>query len=757
MGLFDLFRPRWKHSDADIRAAAIRELDESQNKVLTQVALGDQDPKIRRIAVRKIENPELLRKISKEDEDTDVKRAASEKLAVLFLPIVLSHKDEPRALAALHFLNEKDLIEAVLRAPLPAVSREALLHIHDPKCLAEIVRKSTDPHVQKSALLRISEKSVLKELALAPLSKELTREAIQKIQTLPILEDIFRLGNKNVRQIVKEFHLNFEETQGAGSEGSLSAAKKLEKRQKLCRQIEAAAVSTDWDLAAETLSLAKKAWAALGPIGTEGEEKELGDRFERSISQFRVRKQAALERLQKEAALEEQKQKILRQSTLRKEKVLATANSVEEVPKQIEVPATANLEEAYQAHLSRLQQICNELEQSIDTAPRKNLEERLRIGEEAAQNIDALPKDKQATIRARFQKIREILLTRIEEIKEISHWKRWSERTSLEQLCQRIEALRERPDGKQFLSELKSVREAFRAIPPSGPRAKEDKTNAELKERFHTGLKEAQKRAKVLVATLTEERLANLPKKEALCREAEALSNSGQWKETAARMKQLQLDWKAIGPVPKEQAQALRERFQKSCQHFFARLREQGKKRQEELEKNLKQKEALCLKVEGMSSSTEWRRTAVQLKRLQTEWKAVGPVPKSAALELNQRFRQACDQFFASKKAHEEQQEGQKQQRLSQKQALLKTLEQFLSSDANPSVFHQLKQSRADWKMAGVSSKDSSEETLDQKFHTLCEQLFEKNRSQFSESQKAELEKELSRFTNRISLPKVVS
>jgi Domain of Unknown Function (DUF349) len=61
---------------------------------------------------------------------------------------------------------------------------------------------------------------------------------------------------------------------------------------------------------------------------------------------------------------------------------------------------------------------------------------------------------------------------------------------------------------------------------------------------------------------------------------------------------------------------------------------------------NLAKKEALCVKAEALADSTDWAAAAADIKRLQAEWKTIGPVKKVRSEAIWQRFRSACDRFF---------------------------------------------------------------------------------------------------------------
>jgi hypothetical protein len=61
---------------------------------------------------------------------------------------------------------------------------------------------------------------------------------------------------------------------------------------------------------------------------------------------------------------------------------------------------------------------------------------------------------------------------------------------------------------------------------------------------------------------------------------------------------------------------------------------------------NLVKKEAVCARVEELAGSTSWEATAAEIKRLQADWRAIGPVKPSRSEAIWQRFRSSCDAFF---------------------------------------------------------------------------------------------------------------
>ncbi len=54
MGLMDIFKPKWKHSDPEIRILGVNKL--SDQAMLAEVAKGDEDYLVRETAVDRIED-----------------------------------------------------------------------------------------------------------------------------------------------------------------------------------------------------------------------------------------------------------------------------------------------------------------------------------------------------------------------------------------------------------------------------------------------------------------------------------------------------------------------------------------------------------------------------------------------------------------------------------------------------------------------------------------------------------------------------
>src|SRR5213078_2673011 len=60
MGLFDWFRPAWKSSDVDTRRAAVAALGADELAIITQILRHDPEPSVRKKALEKVDDVDLL-------------------------------------------------------------------------------------------------------------------------------------------------------------------------------------------------------------------------------------------------------------------------------------------------------------------------------------------------------------------------------------------------------------------------------------------------------------------------------------------------------------------------------------------------------------------------------------------------------------------------------------------------------------------------------------------------------------------------
>jgi hypothetical protein len=352
-----------------------------------------------------------------------------------------------------------------------------------------------------------------------------------------------------------------------------------------------------------------------------------------------------------------------------------------------------------QDNLRRLQQICRQAETLLATEPIT-----LKAGDRALREIKAvlderlpLPsKQDRQEIQARLEDVRARLAPRVQELRDADEWQRWANLQVQEELCREMEALKAEENLEVAGRRMRELQARWKQV-ALAPRAQGEA----MWRRFKLAQDEVFNRSAAFFAAQNEERGRNLAHKQALCERAEALADSSDWVKTATAIQALQAEWKAIGPVTRGSEKAVWERFRSACDRFFTRRQEDLKKRKDEWTANLARKEALCEQAEALADSTDWDTAAAQVKRLQAEWKTIGPVRKSKSEAVWHRFRAACDRFFDRYK-HRDQLEL--QEKAGARESVIRELESLLNQGTDgevpPDLYKTVHDARTRWSQA---------------------------------------------------------
>ncbi|MGW3472170.1 DUF349 domain-containing protein [Saccharopolyspora sp. NPDC000995] len=209
---------------------------------------------------------------------------------------------------------------------------------------------------------------------------------------------------------------------------------------------------------------------------------------------------------------------------------------------------------------------------------------------------------------------KEALVAEAEQIAaESTHWKNAGDRL------------------REILDEWKKVRGVDR------------KTDEQLWRRFSKARDAFSRRRGSHFAELDRQRAASKAHKQELVEEAESLTESTDWSETANRYKQLMAEWKAAGRAPKDSDELLWQRFRAAQDRFFSRRSEAFSERDAEFAANAKLKEELLVEAEQIDPSADLKAAQAHLQRIQERWDEIGKVPRERMRELEGRLRTIAD------------------------------------------------------------------------------------------------------------------
>ena len=221
----------------------------------------------------------------------------------------------------------------------------------------------------------------------------------------------------------------------------------------------------------------------------------------------------------------------------------------------------------------------------------------------------------------------------------------------------------------------------------------------------------------------------NLEAKTAFCEEAEALAQRSDVVEAFRELQKLHEQWKDYGPVEKQYRESIWERFKaatavinRNYQAHFEGLKEQQ-------EANLVAKTALCEKAEAiaaaeMANANEWNAATKALEEIQKEWRGIGFASKKDNQKIYDRFRAACDAFFARKKEFYAGFKESINENLARKLAICEQAEALKDSTDWKATADTLIDLQKQWKEIGAVPRQKSD-ALWKRFRAACDSFFE--------------------------------
>ena len=220
----------------------------------------------------------------------------------------------------------------------------------------------------------------------------------------------------------------------------------------------------------------------------------------------------------------------------------------------------------------------------------------------------------------------------------------------------------------------------------------------------------------------------NLEAKEGFCTVAEALAESEDVVEAFKELQKLHEQWKEYGPVAKEHREAIWERFKAATAVINRKYQTHFETIKQQQADNLAKKTALCEKVEEIAArevdgSNQWNAFSKEIEDIQQEWKAIGYASRKDNQKIYDRFRAACDSFYARKRDfYMEYKEGMNAN-LEKKIAICEQAEQLKTSTDWKKTSDQLISLQKQWKEIGAVPRKKSE-LLWKRFRAACDDFF---------------------------------
>jgi hypothetical protein len=416
-------------------------------------------------------------------------------------------------------------------------------------------------------------------------------------------------------------------------DGSLN--ENLAAKRALITRVEELKDSTDWKAAAAAIKEAQEQWKTIGPVPRDKSE-GAWNRFHGACEAFFAARRAHFDALDAERPLNMEKKVAL----------------------------------------------CERVESLGDLASDRERYEAILDAQAQWKEIGPVPREHEDALWDRFRAPLDAYFAAHRERSAAERALRDQGAKEKEALCAEAESLKDSTEWKATIEAIKGLQARWKASPPA-PRH----LDQALWQRFRGACDAFFDRLKANGAARDGDREGNLRLKEDLCFAVEIMSGlpaadadarmardawveaqlaaghgaptapegPSDWNRATEKVKSLQQEWRAIGPVPREDNDTVWNRFQRACDAFFDERRravggsggehggERGRGREggEDPQHNLEEKLALIADAEELAHTPGIRNLPIA-QDLQRKWKRIGPVPRAQTEYVNERFAAAC-------------------------------------------------------------------------------------------------------------------
>lgn len=393
-----------------------------------------------------------------------------------------------------------------------------------------------------------------------------------------------------------------------------------------------------------------------------------------------------------------------------------------------------DLENQKQENLSKKQAILEELKQIIasDESLKKTYDD-FRSLQDRWKEIGSVPSSENSNLWNTYHFLVEKFFDKVRIGRELRDLDMKKNLDAKIELCEKAEELLDEKSMTKSFKALQKLHDDWKEIGPV-PQDKKD----EIWERFKAASDKINQIRREHYAKLQEGQNANLETKKALCEKAEEIVNEdytsvNAWQKKSDELSEVFKIWKTVGPASKKDNEEIWARFKSSMDSFFAKKKEFFASMKDKQTENLERKTQLCIEAEALMESSDWKKTAEQLKKLQEEWKTIGPVPKRHTDKIWKRFRMACDTFFNRKNEHFSGRKGEEEANLAAKKALLESIKAFQLTPNRNENMEAIKAFQKQWIEIGyVPFKQK--EAINKEYRELIDGLFDAMRKNQNEA-----------------------
>lgn len=285
----------------------------------------------------------------------------------------------------------------------------------------------------------------------------------------------------------------------------------------------------------------------------------------------------------------------------------------------------------------------------------------------------------------------------------------------------------------QELAEEKNINRAFRELQmlhkmwkeDVGPVAKEYREP--IWDKFSAATKQIHQNRRAHFAELDKKREENLAVKRDLIDkiqeiEAKHINSHNQAQQEIKKVNKLRDDFFKAGKVPKKHNKEVWNDFKEVTRDFKHKKNEFYKTLKNELKENLSKKRELLEVAEENKDSEDFDTVTPLMKKIQSEWKTIGRVPRKHSDKIWKAFQGACNHYFERLHALQDEEKQEEREAFEEKKELLENTKSIELEGDHEKDLAVIKKQIAAWKELGTVPR--KKRFIEKKFNKALDQLF---------------------------------
>ncbi|MBC6997885.1 DUF349 domain-containing protein [Cytophaga sp. FL35] len=385
-----------------------------------------------------------------------------------------------------------------------------------------------------------------------------------------------------------------------------------------------------------------------------------------------------------------------------------------------------NLEKDLKANLNKRLEIIEELkglvnvEEDMNTTYKnfKDLQEQWR-------NAGPIPRNNYNDVWRTYQHHVEIFYDFLHLNRELRDLDFKHNLAEKEKLVQQAEALATEPDLNKVFRELQILHKIWKEdIGPVGQEHREA-----IWERFSNATKVLHQRRQDHYKEQDALFEKNWEKKQEIIKSirqiAENTANNHRGlQQQIKKVEEFRENFFAAGKVPRNKNEKTWASFKDAVRSFNRNKNSYYKNLKKDQQENLQKKRELLDLAISLKDSEDWDSTTQEMKRIQSEWKKIGHVPRKYSDKIWKEFKNACNHYFDRLHALKNKGAAEEEENYRKKEECLNRLKDVqLSGDREKDIL-VLKEFIAEWKNYG--RVPFRKKNIDQKFNKILDAMFKK-------------------------------